>query len=258
MSEPTPGDDEVTVTDDQTAALVSTEVPAEITKAVTSGAIVSMDALIEALAPPPAIVKVGALPVIAAIADDEKAALERLPEVYGSVVPTERREITPAETSSLLRERATLKTVEAMLKRRLDDIALTVLNHSDVDYETNGADPSTVLLGPDGEPWITDKGHVVRKVKIKGDDPALPKLFSVETRKGSPQMSESRFQELADDPDWENATHEDYLACTTQTRVWDNNKAMLHLRKKPSLLVTFREAMSTSSPSVSVYERANK
>lgn len=246
------------MSDDEAKGLAATEVPSAITQAVSNGAIVSMGDLVAALAPPPAISKVGAVPLPAVVSEDEKVALERLPEVYGSVVPTERRELEPTEITSLIGERGVLKTVESLVKRRLDDISLTVLNHNDVDFEEDPSQTEGVLLGPDGKPFITAKGHVVRKARFRGDDPSLATLFSVETRKGSPSVSPSKFQELADDPAWENASHQDYLACTRQERVWDENKAMIHLRANPHLLVTLREAMTTSSPSVSVYERANK
>lgn len=228
----------------------TSEVPEAIAKAVAAGEIVQISDLIKALAPPPTITKVGAVPLPAVVSDEEQAALQRLPEVYGSAVPETRRTLEAGEITSLLQERETLKTVEALVKRRLDDISLSVLNHNDVDYENDPTSTEGVLLGADGQAFITAKGHVVRKAKFRGDDPSLPKLFSVETRSGTPTMDTLAFKDLV--------SHDDFLACTVQERVWNDNKAMLHLRKKPELLAAFRDAMATTTPSVAVYERANK
>lgn len=248
----------MTMTDETTTALVADEINPEIVAKLESRKIVDLDQLVEALAPPPEVVKVGLVPMPVAITDDESTALAILPAVYGSVVPTERRELEPAEFTKLIGERTTLNAVKKMVQRRLDDIALTVNNHNTEDAEKNGYDPESVILGPDGKPWYTEKGHIVRKAQFRGDDPKLGTLFSVETRKGTPSISEAKLKAISEDPDKPGFTHADYLRMTSQVRVFDANKAMLLLRKNPRLLPFFRDAMSTTAPGVSVYERANK
>src|SRR5690242_12450972 len=89
-------------------------------------------------AAPPAVV-----PVPKVINPVVRAALERLPEVYGKVVPTERRAIQPAEVTTLVEERDVLKTIENAVTERIADIRTTVLNHNDVTFEGEHPDDAS-------------------------------------------------------------------------------------------------------------------
>lgn len=206
--------------------------------------------------PPAAIEKPKALPLPASISDDEKAAIEKLPEVFASVVPTEPRQVTPHEVGLLLEERSVLKTVEKLVGKRVDDIALTMLNHNDAAFEEGVEDDTTeVLLGVDGEPLRNKDGHIVRKAKVRADDPAIKTHFSMEARKGSPSIDLKKLEALGKDEEVDYITHADYLAMTTQTRVFDENKAILHLKKNPGLLRALREASGTGPAVIAVYQR---
>lgn len=229
-------------------------VSAEIVKAVETGAIVKFGDLVKEIAKPAE--KVGPpakLPLPTAITEDESNALARIPEVFASVVPDEVRTLTADEVDKLLEERAIIKTVTGMLGSRLDDIALTALNHSDAAFEAG--DTEGVLYGADDEPLRNKDGHVIRKQKIRGEDPAIKTHFSLEARKGSPKIDLALLEKMADDPKIDTIDHQDYLAMTTQTRVFDENKAMLLLKKRPELLRAIREATTTGLPVVSVYQR---
>lgn len=229
----------------------------KVAKKVGEGEIVEWAKLATALAPAPVALpepsKV-ALPV--ALSDEVTEALAKLPEVYGEVVPDTKRKLEDAEVDSLLVERATLKSVEKAIKARVDDISLIVLNHSDVSYSVDGdADGGETMLGADGLPLRNKDGHVIRKVALHGGDPAITTKFSVEARKGSPSIDLAKLKAISEDADADYFTHEDWLAMTSQTRVFDENKAMIQLRKNPKLLRAVAEATKTATPSVAVYQR---
>ncbi len=230
-------------------------VPVKVQSRLREGQIVKMSDLLKEVAKPaaPDEVKITPVPLPTAITPDEKAALERLMDVYGSVVPSERRRLEPAEVSKALVERGVLKTVEAMVGRRISDLNHIVLNHSDVEVDEGETDG--LLTAPDGTPFRNKDGHYIRKAKLPGDDPEITTQFSLETRNGSATLSAAALKEIADDPEKPWFTHEDYLAFTRQERVFDENKAMLVLRTRPELLRAIQEATTTSQPSVAVYER---
>jgi hypothetical protein len=217
-----------------------------VVEQLKTGAIVSYADLVERIAsaptsaPIPAKVAV-ARPVTAGITH----ALEVFTSVYGSVVPDEVRTLQPAELTLLATEREALDLVEKVAKARKDDIRTTVLNHHDL---TVGG------TLPEGSTPLTEKdGHLV--VSAKYAIPGSDKCFSVEAKEGSPSVDAAALKALAEDPDFEAFTHADYLACTEQTRVLDENKALLHLRKNPEALEAFKAATSRSTPSVTFTTR---
>ena len=239
---------------DKTTAIA----PAKVITDLAAGKIEKWGDLVAAVAPPSAPAQAPTkLPVPRAITDEANEAIAKLPEVFASVVPTERRELVPSEVTSLLNERDALKTIEKLVKERLDDISLTVKNSSTATYEADpdAVDPSSVSLDADGNPIITADGQVVRKVRIGGDDPALDQEVSLEVRKGSVSCSPDKLEELADDADVDFIDRADYLAMTTQVRVFDEAKAILALRKNPDLLRAVREATTQANPTLSVYQR---
>lgn len=236
---------------------IEAAVSADVVAAIESGKIVKWGDLEQAIArPAKAVERPAKVPVPAAISEDEATALAKLKDVFGSVVPDEARKVTPAEVTDLLQERSTIKTIEKMLANRLADISLTILNHNDIAHEDGDTDESvTVMLGADGEPLLNKDGHIVRKAKFYGDDPEVKSHFSVEPRAGKPGVNIKALEAMADDEDNDFISRKDFLAMTTQTRVFDENKAMLYLRKNPNLLRAIREASTTGQPSISVWQR---
>lgn len=211
---------------------------------------ISLDDLTDLLAPEPEAVETPEdLPTPATITDDERKALARVTDVFGSVVPAKRRKLKPSEVTALIDERDTLDTVEKMCSARKDDIRTTILNHNDVLVEEEGL----------AEDLQRDKDgvHYIHKQSYNGDG-STKRRFSVETRSGSANMNPSVLKALADDPEVEDFTHEDYLAMTEQTRVFDEHKAMLHLKKNPDLVKHIQRAVTKGHPSVSVYVRNDK
>jgi hypothetical protein len=203
--------------------------------------------LLAILAPKAAALAVPAeAPLPAVITDQQKAALDRLPEVFGRVVPQERRALQPTEVSLLLEERATLKTIADMAKDREADIRTTVLNAHDVRLEESGEDLSAVERDKDG--------HYIRKGEIRAEAGASQR-FSVEARSGSATVNPDLLRQLAADENEPWFTHDDYLKMTTQTRVFDEEKTMIALRSRPDLLAALRYATTPGRGSVAVTPR---
>lgn len=217
-----------------------------VERQLADGQIVSLADLKKALAKPavqpPAPAKV---PLPKQITDTQRAALEILPTVFGMVVPAEKRALTPGELSLLHTERQTLDTVEKMAKARKDDIRTAVVNHLDVQ------------AGDAPDAFRDSEGHILKaaKVVIPGTDQA----FSWEVRDGSGgDITDQALQDLAADPD-SPFTHDDYLAMTSQVRVVDEPKFLLHLRKHPELAAEIAKAITPQgAPVGSLYVRSAK
>jgi hypothetical protein len=228
----------------------------QVKVAIKEGSIAKIDDVFEAVAPQPVSALVGKVPVPVEVSDDEKAALERLPEVIGSVVPSERRVLTDDEPDRLLDEREVLKVIEGLVKRRLADISLTVLNHSTVEVEQGATDG--LMVGADGKPLLNKEGQAIRKVKVLPESAALRSCFSVETRAGTPVFDLAQFHKDCEDPEVTDLTHKDYLNNTTAVRVFDENKAMANLRRDPDLLLVMSRYVKAPVPTVAVYQREVK
>lgn len=224
--------------------------------ALREGTVAKIDTIFDAVAPKPTSPEVAKVPMPVAISDEERQALERLPEVIGAVVPTERRVLTDDEPDLLLSEREVLKVIEGLVKRRLSDISLTVLNHSSSEVDLGATDG--VMLDQDGKPLLNKEGQVVRKVKVLPQDSSIKSCFSVETRGGTPTFDLAQFEKDCDDPEVEDLTHQDYLDNTTQVRVFDENKVMINLRKNPDLLDSIARYVKAPVPTVAVYVRTAK
>jgi hypothetical protein len=207
---------------------------------VADGSIVKVADLLTTLAPVSARTQRPAkLPVPAAIKDEERRALARLPEVFGRVVPTERRMLTPAEGDALVEEKGVLDTIKKMVETRMASIRTAVFNHLDVEAErVDGFDPETAPYDKDGHYVLPGTLTVTTEASS---------TFKRETRGSAPSIGEADLKALADDPDHPEFTHADYLAMTEQTRVFDEHRFMLHLKKRPELLGAIRAAAKPGS-----------
>lgn len=214
---------------------------------LNEGKIVKLSDLVKEIAPPPAAPSAPAkTPLPAVITEEQRQALERFTEVFGSVVPTERRALTPDESALLGQERDTVDTVLKMAEARKESIKVTVANHLDV------------LLEEQGVPKDATKdanGHYVVAQKEPAADGFV---WSREVRQGSSNLDPATLKALVDDPDFPEFTHQDYLAMTEQVRVIEENRFMLHLKKNPQLLRAIQQATKSTPSTAAIYVRAAK
>ncbi len=216
------------------------------------GKSVSLEDIVALLAPPDQSAPVPAKPAMpAAITDEQRQSLARVEEVFGSVVPTEVRALTNEEVGALLEERDVLAKVKTMAEKRMDGIRTTVLNHLDEDLRAS-LDPGVI------ENLLTEKdGHLLppESTEVAGP-PESPTKFLVVPSTGSASFDQAKLKAMADDPDDDRIDAKDYLAMTTQVRVFDKPKALLAIRKKPSLLRAVAAATGRGTPTLTV--RQNK
>lgn len=178
------------------------------------------------------------------LTDEQQAALKKVTEVYCKVVPTERRELEPAEVAALVEEKSVLDQIKKMAEARHKDIRAIIFNHMDVEAERTGlADEST--------PREEKTGHYILEGEVYGT-PDAPGGFKRTISNYAPSVSEAALKALADDPTVEDFTHDDYLAMTEQTRVLNENKMMLHLKKRPELISLLTKAITPGSKRISI------
>lgn len=156
---------------------------------------------------------------------------------------TERRQLTQAELDLLSDERTALDTIEKYIKERKEAHRAMIFNHFDVKAETAGVV---------GEADQDDKGHWIIADEDHTSDGA--NRWVRQLSKGSVSLDADALKEqvgaFGDD-----FTHEDYLACTTAVRVLDEEKALLHLRKKTSIARAWQAAIKIGRPTASLYRR---
>lgn len=180
-------------------------------------------------------------PAPTAITDSQRAALAQVTEVYGSVVPTERRSLTPAEVESLMAERLVLDEVKKMVEARSESLRTTVFNHLDVEAEAAGV--------PEGT-GVDKDGHYILAGETVGTEAG--KKFRREVRTSAPTLNADALKGLVDSGD---LAHDDYLAMTTQVRVVDENKVMLTLKKRPELIGAVTKALRPARRNAALWVR---
>ena len=162
-------------------------------------------------------------------------AMDKIRE--GTVVNVDEvRALTPAESEALMAERVQLDELEAYIKDRKEAMKAAV-------YQT--LDANAVASGAADTADRDDKGYLILKDRLP-----VPKLgfaFSREVRSGAPEMTVEGLEA--------NLDHEDFLACTTQVRVVDEAKVMLHVRNKPEIVPGLAKAIVAKPATTSLYKR---
>lgn len=220
-----------------------TQVQTAIEKLGSNKAVALKDVLALVAPPVPALPVPAKLPVPAVITDKQKAALNKLPKVFGLAVPDERRELTPEEVVSLVDEKQTFDEIDKLSKTRKESIRTTLFNHWDVEAESQGI--------PEGTERDKD-GHYI--LAAETPVPEREKRWTRQLGEKAPTLDADALQELIDDPDVD-FTKEDYLSMTVQTRVFDENKAMLALKKNPKLVAAIARATKPGGKTASLYLR---
>lgn len=217
------------------------------TDLLTTNTSVSLVDLLKALSPaqvsasPPAKV-----PAPRKITDKQREAIERMPKVYGQVVPTERRALTEQEISTLLNERTTLDEVKKAAEARLKDITLIAHNHLDVEVD---ALPKKERSG-----FLLDKdGHYIVAGRFSTEDTDVE--FSRETRENAPSLPLSALESLEQAGQID---HKTFLAMTSQVRVVDEAKVMAAIKKDPTLLAKVASVTIPGTKGTSMYVRTKQ
>lgn len=172
------------------------------------------------------------IPLPAVISVKQRAALQHLSEVYGTVVPTSRRKLDAVERKKLLEERLTLDEIEKLSKKRKEAIRTTAQNHFDVLAEEEDRANSKTPRDKDG--------HYILEAEV--DIPDTELKFRRELRNGSPSVNLRLLEALANDPDVEGFTRKEFNAMTTPVRVIDEHKVMMQLKKNPALVRILAQA----------------
>ena len=227
----------------------STDLAVLVTQAIekiNSGAL-SMSDLLKALAPNAVAEGKPSTPTPAAavISEDERKALVKVVEVFGQVCPTEKRALLAPEVDALIEEKQCLDTVKKMAEKRLKDgIRTIVFNHFDTEVEA-GEDF-------DAEQAERDKsGFLLTDGEAPGTG-STGKKFTREVREGAPTLDVDGLKALAEDPEFEDFTHKDFLAMTRQVRIVDENRVMEVLKKKPTLVTVIAQATKPGKKTVSL------
>lgn len=204
----------------------------------------TMEALLEALAPdvPPAAEVEAQAPMPVAITPEQREAITKVGEVFGKVVPTERRTLQATEVASLIEEKQTLDELKKMAEARHESIRTTVFNHFDVEAEAEGKA---------ADAYRDKRGHYILTGEARAT-PEVGKKFTREVRQQGPSLNASALEALARDDDFADLTWDDYLKMTTQVRVVDENKVMLALKKKPDLVKAIARATNPGSRTASL------
>lgn len=176
--------------------------------------------------------------VLEAVRDAVVAAAEVAP-----VTVTERRRLDQDEVNRLMKERIELDEIEKYIKARKDAMKTMVFNHLDIDVEEAGA-----VATPDSKGHYLAKGEVVSNVGHR---------FTRELRSGSPTVTAEALEDLVESGTVSEDvfSHEDYLACTTQVRVLDEEKTLLHMRKRPEIVEALAAAAVPGKTTASLNRR---
>jgi hypothetical protein len=227
----------------ETVEVSETEVPGTevATTLLSKEGPVSLNVLLKALrAPERAPEHEGPIPLPAVITEAQREALGRLMEVFGQVVPATRRELATPEITALIKERMVLDEIANMVTARKEGLRTTVFNHLDVGVDAD-------------EVQVDDKGHFVVAGEARGD--GVPKRFTREVRTSAPELSVDRLQVMADDPECDLLTRQDFFAMTEQRRVVSEPRVMLALQRNPKLLRAIAEATDPGRSTGSLYMR---
>ena len=179
-----------------------------------------------------------------------KAALRKLPSVFGAVTPTEHRRLEKDELIRLTEEVVTIETIKTELADRLEAAKEAVRHHMDFLGEDLLPEDAELLRVAEG----VAKGHVIVaaqgapfKIAVDGfTDPWEQRYVS-----GKTSVSGSGIPKL----EKEGAlTHKEALAITREVRAFDEAKLADFIRKNPERgLEVLRMLTTVSAPSASLY-----
>lgn len=181
------------------------------------------------------------------IGDKLRKALNALPNVFGSVQPSERRSLDPAEIAKITEEYQEIETVKGQLGKRQEAIKESMRIHQDFQAEAEGAAGTRILSG-------AAAGHVLAatpgkpfETPVEGFEDAWQQRYV----KGSTSQDLGILKELFDSG---KITRAEYLSFTSEVRVLDEERIRAAIKKNPARSLEILGAITRrSAPSASLY-----
>lgn len=180
-------------------------------------------------------------PVPPKLTDEQKAALERLPEVYGKVVLTSIRKLTAKEAAALVEERGVIDAIIGVLeKRKSESIREVLSNHMDM-----------ILTDEEKEQARHDaKGHWA----VKHEDPVdgTGKKIQRSVSGGKPRLTVAHVNTLHEAGVIDRKT---YLAITRkpdEPRVLDESGLHRAIQKDPALFFALGSVAEPTAPTTTI------
>jgi hypothetical protein len=179
-----------------------------------------------------------------------KAALKKLPSVFGVVTPTEHRKLEQDELKRLTEEVVTIETIKTQLGDRLEAAKEAVRHHMDFLGADSLQDGKELLRVAEG----VAKGHVIVaaqgepfRIPVEGaEDPWEQRYVA-----GKPSVSGAKIPSMEKDGV---ITRAEALACTREVRVFDEERLAALIRKNPQRGIEILRLLTTvSAPSASLY-----
>jgi hypothetical protein len=180
-------------------------------------------------------------PAISAAAKVFTEIADRLGELQ---LPTERRQLSPAEIHSILDVLIDLKPAIKALKGSESEIRTALFNHADQKAIQDGRVTPETKRHPDGWLILDDLTSMV--------SPDLETKATREVSGGSLTLTPEAIKTLAEDPEVPEVTHADYLEMTQQLRVAPDEKVLAWLRKNPEKAEVLGRAATRGSATISL------
>jgi hypothetical protein len=177
------------------------------------------------------------------VLDAVQTAIVQAASEVAPLTVTERRKLEQDEIDRLIAERDELDVLEKYIKARKAAHRTMVFNHLDIELEAVGRPSEADSSGHYVEPGevVSTGGH----------------RFTREIRSGAPVVTAEALEDLVAEGkvSEEVFSHEDYLACTTQVRVLDEEKTLIHLRRRPEIVEALAVAAIPGKSTASLNRR---
>lgn len=155
----------------------------------------------------------------------------------------EQRPLTQTELDTLSAERDALDAIEKYVKARKEAHKTMLYNHWDAE----------ILAGDGPKPALDDSGRFLTKVSTNAQGGS--RHFDRQMAEGKPYITETALKEVAESGEIDGFDHQAYLACTTETRVFDEEKTLIRMRNHQPTIEALREACKMGAASTSFYHR---
>lgn len=177
------------------------------------------------------------------ITEEQRAALAKIPEIYGKVAPSSARILSKAEAKDIVEERAVIDTVLGLLAARKDkSIRETIANHLDRDAETH--------LGADEHTEKDANGHYALKQDFPVEGTSLKMSRSVTDPKAT--VSSAMIEELHKAGVFDRAEYLSITSVPEVARNFDEAKARKAIKANPGLLSKIAQATTKPAKTTTI------